>query len=373
MSVKGSIEKRFIGVDLHTNRFNICETTQYSTEKVHRQFAINERDIQKFIELVDKNTYVMLESCANSFKFYERISPHVAEVIIADPRKLKIISHTNKKTDKVDAQKISSILKMQIMTGERLINEVYVPNEDIQTLRSLFTTYNQFKKHISCVKNYIHSLLKKNLIVLPDGILSKTMIARINKLDLPDQLRFQIDILIEELINLENKKDRVETQIKLMGTGFYKEIELLTSIKGISVLSALAIIADIAQINRFPNAKHLCSYLRSAPSVESSNAITKVKSTNKFSRKLSMTFLTQSVAHFKNTNPSLKSWYEFKTKTVKKGKIRMATCRRLIVQIYHMLKNNEFHYYRDIDNHNKKLNQYNRFLEKNQMKVLKTA
>jgi len=304
MSNKESIQKRFIGVGLHTNRFNICETKENSEERFHEQYTINELDLQRFINYLDMNTFVMMEACANSFKLSALLKPYVAEVIIADSRKLKIISQTNKKTDKVDAEKISTMLKMQIISGERLINEVYIPEEKIQTLRSLFTTYNQFKKHITMVKNYIHSLLKQNLVVLPEGVLSKMMITKIKKLELTESLRFQVDIFIEELSNLEEKQGRVENQIKIIGAKYYEEVELLTSIKGISVLSALALVADIADVERFPNAKHLCSYLRSAPSVESSNDVTRIKSTNKLSRKLSMTFLTQSISHFKNTSPS---------------------------------------------------------------------
>ncbi len=120
-------------------------------------------------------------------------------------------------------------------------------------------------------------------------------------------------MFIDELESLQARKKEVEEEIKLIGFQFYKEVEILTSAKGISVLSALAIMADICDMKRFPNKKHLCSYLRSAPAVESSNEITKIKKTNKFSRKLAMEFITQSIVHIKKANPGLNKCYTKKT------------------------------------------------------------
>ncbi len=44
-----------------------------------------------------------------------------------------------------------------------------------------------------------------------------------------------------------------------------ERIRLLTSIKGISVFTAIGIMSDVVDINRFPSTKKFSSYLRSAP------------------------------------------------------------------------------------------------------------
>jgi len=362
--IQESNPKRFIGVDLHTDKFNICESREDSLEKIECKYLINDIDIDRFVSTLDKNTYVLLESCANAFKIAEIIKPYVAEVIIGDSHKLKHISLTNKKTDKVDAEKLSIMLKIQIIAGEELINKVYIPENEIQQLRSLFRTYEQFKANITAVKNHIHSLCHQNLVILPPGKLTRRMITHIQSLDLPETMSFQLNLHIEELLGLEEKRSRIEERLKIVGSKYYKEIEILTSIKGISIVTALALIADIANIQRFASAKKLCTYLRSAPSVQSSNNVTIIRKTNKFSRKLSMSFLTQGITHFKNANPELSKWYEFKTKNTKKGKIRMASCRKIIVNIYHMLLKWQYHYYRDEKNHTEKMRQYDLFLKK---------
>ena len=77
----------------------------------HLNFLISDEDFEKFISSLDKNTFVMLEACSNSFKFAKKIEPFVSKVIVADTHKLKLISNTNKKTDKIDAEKIATTLK----------------------------------------------------------------------------------------------------------------------------------------------------------------------------------------------------------------------------------------------------------------------
>ena len=57
------------------------------------------------------------------------IDPHtdcdaVAEVVIANTHKLKIISFTNKKTEKVDAEKLARIIKMQVLSGKQQVHPI---------------------------------------------------------------------------------------------------------------------------------------------------------------------------------------------------------------------------------------------------------
>jgi transposase len=143
--------------------------------------------------------------------------------------------------------------------------------------------------------------------------------------------------------------------------------------KGLSVMTAIAIMADIAVIERFPNSKHFSSYLRSAPGIESSNEKTIITGINKFGRKLSVVLISQSLNHFRDSNPKLNAWYGRKELSHKKGKLRMALCRRVFTEIYQMLKNKEYHYYRDEVLHKKKMDAYYKFLSGKRINFKKSA
>ena len=356
----------FLGIDLHSNSFVCCFI--YENGKKHKiAFELNEQSLNEFYKMLDLNTYTMVEASTNTFKFVELIQDKVKIVYVANTHKLKLISLVKKKTDKIDAEKLAIFLKMQITSGEELIKPVYIPEQTIQDLRALFTTYNLIKKQIGQTKNRIHAILKQNLYPFTKQyIFGKTSRNKIKKIALGMIGEYHINYLFDHLEHLEKKYQEIEEAIKVIGAKYYKQINILTSMKGVSVLTAIAIIADIATIDRFPNSKHFTSYLRSAPGVDSSNETTRITRTTKFGRKLSVSLLSQSLNHFRDSNLKLNRWYNKKIElqSHKKGKIRMGLCRRVFAEIYQMLKKQEYHYFRNKVNHKKKMAEYDAFLEK---------
>ena len=95
-----------------------------------------------------------------------------------------------------------------------------------------------------------------------------------------------------------------------------------------------------------------------------------IKSTNKCGRKLSITLISQSLNHFRDANPKLNKWYLRMAQYKKSGIVRMALCRRTLTEIYQMLKKQEYHYYRDVKNHQKKMDKYRKFLERSGIEFL---
>jgi len=79
---------------------------------------------------------------------------------------------------------------------------------------------------------------------------------------------------------------------------------------------------------------------------------------------MAMVFLSQSAHHCRDADPNLARWYEKLTEYKKKGLVRMGLCRRIITQLYQMLKKNEYCYHMDTANHETKMSAYRVFLGK---------
>jgi transposase len=356
--------EKFMGIDLHTNRFNY-HMIDDNGETKSRGFEINEGSLRQFYQHIDKNTHLMLEASANSFKFYDLVKDRVKDVIVANPRQLRLISFVNKKTDKIDAEKLARYLKMQLKGGEKLTEPVYVPEQRIRDLRSFLSTYQLLNRQITQSKNRIHSLLKQNLVLTKrDTLFTRSSRERVKQMHLDPAVRIQIDMLFDHVDILEKTKHKIEGEMKIAASHYYKEIDILTSMTGISILTAIVLIADIAYIKRFSNAKKLASYLRSSPKIDSSNETVKIRGTNKCGRKHSLSMLAQSCNHFINTNKRLNRWYLKKQGTKKASSLRMAILRNVIVEIYHMLSKQEYHWYRNEPYHSRKMREYNNFLKK---------
>ena len=298
------------------------------------------------------------------------------EAIIANTYELKQISLARNNTDKIDADKLCRILKMQVLSGEQTISAVTLPPKEIQDLRGLFTTYRLYRKQNTQLKNRIHSLVKEQLYGFTrEELFDLKSRGRVRALSNDPVLSFQINQLMDRLERDEADVEALKERVLLAAAPFMAQIEILTSMKGVSVFIAIAIIADIIDVSRFRNSKAFTSYLRSAPRVSSSNTSTSIRGTNKKGRKLSSTLLTQSLNHVMSASSKLRKWYERLSEYKKAGLVRMGLRRRVLAEIFQMLKKGEYHYARDTKNHESKLVQYRRFLEnhKSQAVLEKTA
>jgi transposase len=364
---------QFIGIDLHTNRFTCCYRGREKDTKETVTFDLTVFGLSDFYQTLTEETYVLVEATITTFAFVRLIQPLVKEAVVANTYELKQISFASKKTDKIDADKLCRIIKMQVLSGEQAISPVTVPPEEIQELRGLFSTYRLLKKQTTQTKNRIHSLLKEKLYgFTQEQIFTQKGRKKIREIENGTVLSYQIDLLFSELEYVEILIDSLKDKIMEQAEPYMKEIDILTSMKGVSVFTAIAIITDIISVSRFKNSKSFTSYLRSAPKVSSSNTSVSIRGTNKKGRKLSATLLTQSLHHVISSSPKLTKWYTRLTEYKKAGLVRTGLRRRIFAEIYQMLKKGEYHYGREVRIHQAKMYQYNIFLEKRK-NVLKTA
>ena len=352
----------FLGIDLHTNCFTCCYLDESGSRRL-QSFDLDTPGFELFSATLTPDTHVLVEATVNTFAFVERFQHLVTQVIIANTHKLKIISFTDKKTDRVDAEKLARVIKTQVLSGEQQIHPVMVPSKLVQDLRALFSTYQLVRKDIVSTKNRIHSLLSQNLFPFTKkfifGKKSRTLLREITT----DQvLSYQLNFLFDLLEHLEWKTDQLVEKILVTAHPFMHQIELLTTMRGISTFTAAAIMTDIESVSRFPNAKKFTAYLRSAPRVESSNTTTINKSTNKSGRKLSIVLLTQSLNHFRDANPHLRDWNDRLATYKRKGVVRMGLCRKVFTHIYQMLKKDEPHHFADMATQHKKMTAYRTLL-----------
>lgn len=153
------------------------------------------------------------------------------------------------KTDEIDARLIA-------VYGEKMQPTPYKLHSDtILTLKQKRTVILQFKKQLVATGN-----LKGSMEVLPffDPKCKKTIEKTIIFLEK------QIKELEEELASLAQRK-------------YKKQMDLLTSIKGIGVTLTAALIMVTGGFTYFDNAKQLTRYLRLLPTYQQSGTSVNVK------------------------------------------------------------------------------------------------
>jgi transposase len=360
----------FTGIDLHTNRFTCCYRNERSSvdnpqDKRIETFDLTRSGLARFFMTLTADAHVLIEATITTFSFARLFKDRVQEVVIANTYELKQISLARCNTDKIDADKLCRIIKMQALTGEQLVTPVTIPPPAIQDLRGLFSTYRLYRKQNTQLKNRIHSLLKEHLYGFTrEEIFDRKSREKVRGISDNPVVKFQLNQLMDRLERDEEDTEALKEQVLLHAGPYMKQIDLLTSMKGVSVFIAIAVIADIIDVGRFKDSKHFTSYLRSAPHTASSNTRVSSRGTNKKGRKLASSLLTQSLNHVMDSSGKLRRWYERLCEYKKAGLVRTGLRRRVLAELYQMLKKGEYHYDRDVRNHERKMAAYRRFLEK---------
>ena len=75
---------KFVGIDLHTNRFTCCYLIDNSKEKQTETFNLDIEGLKSFYSTLNKDTYVLVEATINTFSFVSLFKDMVKEVIVAN-------------------------------------------------------------------------------------------------------------------------------------------------------------------------------------------------------------------------------------------------------------------------------------------------
>jgi transposase len=358
----------FYGIDLSKESFKagVLDVESEKLRIIH--CGLQKELLEKFKQRLTKEDYVVVEASTNTFWFVDQIRELVKDCYVIDPWKFSIIYQSKKKTDRIDAEKLTRKLKYHVLYDQSPdeFPTVFIPSKEVQEIRSLFSTYDFLKKEKNMTKNRIRSLLNQNGIFgfKNKDISEKKVQTELLAQEMSDSLIFQVKMQFEVLDVQEKKLEETKGKILVKGKIFDREIELLTSIKGISPFIAIAVMSDVVDVHRFKNAKHFCSYLRAAPGIDASGDKTKIGKINKHSRNLTMGLLVESMNHFRNGSNKIEAFYQKKSKGKSKGKVRVAVIRKMLSYMYYMLTREQYYYYVDKTNHANKKAEYARVLKK---------
>jgi transposase len=116
--------------------------------------------------------------------------------------------------------------------------------------------------------------------------------------------------------------------------------KLLMTVPGIGYYSAVLIISELGDINRFPDSHHLCSYAGLIPSTHSSGGLTYHGSITKTGSKYLRWIMLESLhAHVRNEkNSNIAQFYHRISKKKGNSKAAVAAASKLVKIVYWIMK-----------------------------------
>ncbi len=143
----------FIGVDLHKKSITVCVMDQNRKVLARKTILCNQTaDIVAFFGKF-RPFKVVVEATASYPWFVELVEPIADEVILANPKKLRVIAESTKKTDKLDAQILAEFLVLD------MIPRAYQPTCRQREHRTLVRHRQFLQSRITSVRSKIHHIL----------------------------------------------------------------------------------------------------------------------------------------------------------------------------------------------------------------------
>ena len=335
--------RRFHGIDRHRRSSTVSVLNR---EGVEEKLISSIGDLDGYIKTLRSEDAVVMETGAGSFYWADKIEARGAQCFIIDPYRFRIIKDSWNKTDKRDSRNMSKALWVYMVTGEFGLPTVYKPSVLIRELRKLYAQYQVLNKQIRVFKNNIQSVLADNGVVLP--ILQKNHLLSekrgkdvLEELDISEASRISIKMNQEILWCVLEKKEELVKEILRIGEPLKEDVELLISIRGITPLTSLAFLADVADIHRFKTVRKMNSYLGLVPKLRESGSRSHSGHINRASRKLTRTILTQSLIHITDASFDFRYYYDELKSRRGAGRARIALIRKLCGIMRRMLLNKE--------------------------------
>jgi transposase len=322
--------KRYLGVDLHKNRFTVCILK--GGERVILEYSLHQLEV--FKKTLMKSDEIALEATSNSAYFYRAVAGQVAAVHLVDPGQFQVIAKSAKKTDRRDA------VLLALFLSKGLLPEVRLSQIQQGRLKSLVGTRDYLVKTRTGLKNKIHNILTAQGIPSKKRALnSKKGLQAVLSYPVDDLTGLELGIMVEEILHLCLQIDKIEKELEKPDNQLPGHTNL-TSIKGIGDLGSTVLLSVIGNIEDFPDADHLASYLGLVPRVRQSNDREIHGHITKKGNRLARSVLVQCTWSAISSNPILRAFY-YRLKAKKgSGKALIATARKFLIVIYYTLSNN---------------------------------
>jgi transposase len=181
------------------------------------------------------------------------------DVLVANPRKLRLIYMNDSKSDRVDARYLARVGRLDPLLLAPLRHRSSQAQEDLALLRSRTSLVRARTRLISHARGAVKSFGGR----LP-GSAAKTF-ARRAALEIPEKLAPALSPLVSVIAELTAQIEALDAAIATMAKECYPETALLEKVPGVGTITAQCFLLTIEDPDRFPQARAVGSYLGLRP------------------------------------------------------------------------------------------------------------
>jgi transposase len=253
---------KYVGIDLHKKTITIWVVNQERQKLDSKQFACSAPEtIVAYFRKLGKFQAVV-EATASYEWLVRLLEPLAERIVLAHPKKLRVIAESTRKSDKIDAKLLAEFLALD------MIPSAYRPTPRQREHRVLVRQRCYLQRRITSSRTKIRRILsdynadRKDLFT-EDGLvyLAQVKLAPID--------RFVVEQLLKEFEFQHRQLRELETRLTKFGAeapvAEAEARKVLRSIPGVGPVTTEVVLSELADRNRFRSGKCAVAYAGMAP------------------------------------------------------------------------------------------------------------
>jgi transposase len=260
----------FVGLDVHKASITVAVAMERGEPFPCATIRNRPEAIRELVQkLGTTGTRYVYEAGPCGYALYRQLRALGADCVVAAPSKIERAPGQRVKTDRIDAQKLAR----QLRSGT--IPAVWVPEPEDEALRDLTRARQTAQAELQRAKQRVSKLLLRLDLRPPDGTTAWTKAYRswLQEQRLP--FASQQVVLEEGLRAIEEAEGRVARLTTHLTTAAATAarapvIRSLQAMRGIGLITASTLVAELGDITRFRSPRQLMSYAGLTPTEDSS-------------------------------------------------------------------------------------------------------
>lgn len=322
----------YVGVDLHRKVAHVVALDQQGEQLLSRRVSTRPDELLRvFGELDHRPLEVAFEATLGWGWFADLLADAGIPAHMAHPLATKAISSARVKNDSVDAKTLAHLLRTY------LLPEAWIAPPDAREARRLARMRTSLVRIRSQLRCQIHAVLADHGVHSEvSDIFGKAGRALLQELQLPSVSKARLEANLRLVDAVTEEVAEAERQLRQLFLGDAR-IRRLMAIPGIGFITAVTVVTEVWDINRFPSADRLCSWAGLTPSEHSSAEHTRRGHISKQGSRWLRWVLVEAAAR-PQTDPRLRAFVD-RIASRRGTKIaRVALARRLLTLCFYALR-----------------------------------
>ena len=261
--VRPNLDRLTVGVDLGDQWSNYCILGLSGETLAEGKFRTRRQEVTEFFQGLAKSR-VVVEVGTHSAWVGEVIAGFGHEVLVANPRLMDGSKRRRRKNDRIDAEKLARLGRMDPKSLHPIQHRSTEVREDLLVLRAREALVESRTKLISAVRGLVKSMGARVSNCSSPSFSQKAAA------EIPDEVRETLQPLLRLIATLSDEIKTFDRRIDKLAAEKYMHTQLLRQVVGVGPVTALGYVLTLETPLRFARSRDVGPYLGLVPRQEDS-------------------------------------------------------------------------------------------------------